>query len=150
MRDRTEKTELCVLCMVYDGDKILVQNRQKEDWKGYVFPGGHVEPGESFVDAVKREIKEETGLTIPHPELCGLKQFPGEYGRYVVFLFKTDCYEGTLQSSEEGEMRWVRRSDLPKIDTVADFAELMSVFDDDSLTEFQYVPGKNGWDIVIR
>ena len=49
---RTETVELTVLCLIQDGDKILLQNREKEDWKGYTLPGGHIEPGESFVDAV--------------------------------------------------------------------------------------------------
>ncbi len=62
--NRTELAELTVLCLISDGDKVLLQNRIKEDWKGYTLPGGHVEPGESFVDAVIREMKEETGLII--------------------------------------------------------------------------------------
>ena len=33
-----EKCELTTLCLVYDEDKILVQNRLKEDWKGIVLP----------------------------------------------------------------------------------------------------------------
>ena len=73
---RTERAELTVLCMIYDGARILLQDRVKDDWKGYTFPGGHVEPGESFVDCAIREIKEETGLDIEHPVLCGMKQFP--------------------------------------------------------------------------
>ncbi|MBQ7431883.1 MAG: DUF3427 domain-containing protein [Lachnospiraceae bacterium] len=52
---KTENVELTVLCLIQDGDKILLQNRVKKDWKGYTLPGGHVEHGESFVDAVKRE-----------------------------------------------------------------------------------------------
>jgi 8-oxo-dGTP diphosphatase len=70
---KTENVELTVLCLIQDGDKILLQNRVKKDWKGYTLPGGHVEPGESFVDAVKREMKEETGLDIINPKLTGIK-----------------------------------------------------------------------------
>lgn len=50
--DRTERVELAVLCLLTDGDKLLLQNRVKRDWHGCALPGGHVEPGESFVDAV--------------------------------------------------------------------------------------------------
>ena len=85
---RTEIVELTVLCLIEDGNKILLQNRVKKDWRGYALPGGHVEPGESFVDAVIREMKEETGLTILDPRLVGVKQFPLENGRYVVLLFR--------------------------------------------------------------
>ena len=57
---RTENVELTVLCLVYKGDRILLQNRIKKDWRGYTLPGGHVEPGESIVDAVIREMQEDT------------------------------------------------------------------------------------------
>ena len=60
---KTETVELTVLCLIEDENKILLQNRVKKDWQGYALPGGHVEPGESFVDAVVREMKEETELT---------------------------------------------------------------------------------------
>ena len=55
---RTEPVELTVLCLLQRGNEILLQNRVKKDWKGYTLPGGHVESGESFVDAVIREMKE--------------------------------------------------------------------------------------------
>jgi len=69
----TENVELTVLCLIQDGDRILLHNRSKNDWHGYTLPGGHVEPGESFVDAVIREFKEETGLTVIGPRLSGIK-----------------------------------------------------------------------------
>ena len=95
---RTENVELTVLCLIYKENKYLLQNRVKEDWKGYTLPGGHIEKGESVADAVVREVKEETGLTIYNPKLCGLKEFPIENGRYIVFLFNQcgERYHGTL------------------------------------------------------
>ena len=147
---RTENVELTVLCLVYKGDRILLQNRIKKDWQGYTLPGGHVEPEESIVDAVIREMKEETGLTIRDPKLCGIKQFPIDGGRYLVFLFKTGEYTGELVSSEEGKMEWIQRSALPKMETVADLQELLSVFDREDLTEFQYIVTGDQWDVVLH
>ena len=148
--DRTEKTELCVLCLVEDGSRILVQNRTKPDWRGVVLPGGHVEKEESMVEAVIREMQEETGLTVIAPRLCGVKQFPGEYGRYLVLLFKTSQFTGTLQSSDEGEVWWEERNNLHNLNLVPDFEAMLSVFDRDDLTEFQYVGSPDQWKLIIR
>lgn len=144
---RTEQVELTTLCMVYDKSRVLLQNRIKEDWKGHTFPGGHVEPGESFIDSVTREMKEETGLTIINPVLCGIKQFPIEGGRYLVFLFKTNEFHGNLVSSDEGEMKWIERQDLENISLAEDFFELLEVMDSDKLTEFQYIVKEEDWKV---
>lgn len=148
--NRCEFVELTVLCMVYDDHKILLQNRVKSDWKGYTFPGGHVEKGESFVEATIREIKEETGLTVKNLQLCGIKQFPIDHGRYIVLLYKTNQYEGHLISSQEGEMKWIDRKSLENIELVEDFMELLQVFDQDDLSEFQYKIENNQWNVFLK
>lgn len=59
----TENVELTVLCLLHRDGAYLLQDRIKKDWQGYTLPGGHIEPGESIVDAVVREMREETGLS---------------------------------------------------------------------------------------
>lgn len=147
---RTEQVELTVLCLIHNEDSYLLQDRVKEDWKGYTLPGGHIEPGESIVDAVVREMKEETGLTIRSPRLCGVKQFPIEGGRYIVFLFETDQFEGKVVDSDEGKMHWVKISELLNVNLVDDFDELIEVMLSDNLTEFQYIVENDEWLIVKK
>ncbi len=147
---RTENVELTVLCLITDGDRMLLQNRTKNDWQGYTLPGGHVEQGESFVDAVIREMKEETGLDIKNPRLVGVKQFPIKNGRYVVLLFKVTEYSGTVVSSDEGQMEWVESNRLSEINTVDDFEDLMRVINDPTLTEFQYLVDGETWTVSIK
>lgn len=147
---RTENVELTVVCLLEDGGKVLLQNRKKEDWHGWALPGGHVASGESFVDAVIREMREETGLTIRNPKLVGVKQFPIEAGRYVVLLFKAVEWAGTLTSSEEGEMKWVEYSQLPSLKTVDDLEEMLHMMNAPGLTEFQYLLCGGEWVVSIK
>lgn len=146
----TEKIELTVLCLVRRGNDILLQDRVKADWRGYALPGGHVEPGESIVGAVVREMQEETGLTVLDPRLCGVKQFPVDTGRYLVLLFACDRYEGELSSSEEGKMEWVPRDRLGEYPCVEHLEELIAVMESDGLSEFQYVLRDGDWIPVLK
>ena len=153
--DRTEITELTVLCLIHDEERYLLQDRVDKNWKGYTLPGGHVEPGESIVDAVVREMKEETGLVIRSPKLCGIKQFPlkdGDYtkGRYLVFLFETSDFEGDLVSSDEGEMHWVDKNEISKVNLVDDFLDLIDVMMNKEYSEFQYTVEDGNWIVNKR
>ena len=137
---RRETVTLTNMCMIYDGEgNILVQDRLDPDWPGVTFPGGHVEPGESFTRAVIREVWEETGLTIEVPRLCGLKQFiEGDGTRYIVILYKTDKFSGELRSSREGRVFWIKRSELERYQLPVSFDQMIRVFEDDSAGE-QYL-----------
>ena len=138
------------MCMVYDGDKVLVQDRTDPDWPGITFPGGHIESGESFCASVIREVFEETGLTIENPRLCGVKQFQTkENARYVVFFYKADQYHGQLQSSDEGEVFWLRRSEFDRYSFVEDFADMLKVFEQEDLNEFYYYKENGNWRLKL-
>ena len=144
---RSEQAIFTNICMVYDDcGNILVQNRRAQDWPGICFPGGHVEPGESFVESVIREVWEETGLTIEKPILCGTKQFQTEKGeRYVVFFYKTNHFSGELKSSAEGEVFWIPRKDLNRYTLCTDFEDMVKVFEDEGLSEFYYYLENSNW-----
>ncbi len=130
------------MCMIYDDDgNILVQDRVNKNWSGVTFPGGHVEPNESFVSSVIREVKEETGLNIENPVLCGIKQFQTKNGaRYIVLFYKTNKFSGELVSSDEGRVFWIKRSELESYCLAYDFADMVKVFESDDLSEFYYCP----------
>ena len=148
---RSEMAEFTNLCMVSDGNgNILVQDRKNPDWPGITFPGGHVEPGESFTDSVIREVFEETGLTIENPRLCGVKQFQTkENARYVVFFYKADQYHGQLQSSDEGEVFWLPRREFDDHSFVEDFGDMLKVFEEDDLNEFYYYKENGNWALKL-
>ena len=135
---KSEKAIITALCMIHKDNKILMQDKVK-GWCGLTFPGGHIEKEESFVLGLKREIFEETGLTIHNPKLCGIKQFQTENDeRYIVIYFKTNEFEGELTSSDEGKMIWLERNDLNENNTAKGFLDTLKAFDDDNINEMMY------------
>ncbi len=148
---RTETVILTNMCMISDGDKILVQNKTDPEWGGVTFPGGHVEKGESFTDAVIREVFEETGLTVRSPQLCGIKDWTRDDGsRYIVLTYKTDKFSGELRSSEEGEVYWVKKSDFLSLDLADTMTEYFKLFSDDDLSELYYYKEDGEWKTVLK
>lgn len=148
---KEEKAIFTVLCMITDNNgNVLVEDRKDPDWPGVCFPGGHVEIGESFTAAAIRETKEETGLTIKNPTLCGVKQFQTRNdARYVVFFYKANRFSGSLRSSEEGEVFWVPREELKKYHLVEDFMDMVKVMEHDDLNEFYYFKDGDQWRLKL-
>ncbi len=140
------------MCMIYDDNsdgtrKILVQDRLNKNWPGITFPGGHVEKDESFVESTIREIKEETGLTVSNLKLCGIKQFQTlDDARYVVLLYKTNCFEGELKSSDEGKVFWIKAEEIDNYPLANDFRQMYEVFISEDMSEFYY---HKNWNIRL-
>ena len=137
MNRRTE-VELTNMCLIYDDNRILVQQKTGIGYEeGLVFPGGHVEPGESLLQSVIREMKEETGLDIENPQPCGYKDWIQEDGtRYLVLLYKTNRFSGELKASDEGKVFWLDKKDIPKANLIWNMRELLNVFEGNEYSEY--------------
>lgn len=137
---RAELCELTNMVMIQD-DKgnVLVKNRQNTDWNGIVFPGGHIELGESFVKSAVREVKEETGLDIQNLVLCGTKQFTtNDNCRYIVFLYKTNDFTGHIHDSKEGKVSWIKLDEIQNYKLASGFKDMLDVFENTKYNELYY------------
>ena len=143
---RAEIVTLTNMCMIYDENKVLVQDKVDKNWGGITFPGGHVEKGESFSDAVIREIYEETGLKITSPVLCGIKDWINEDGsRYMVLCYKTNQYEGQLVSSSEGKVYWMGLDEMKQSNLAEGMDKTLEVFLNEDIGEYFFYQENGNW-----
>jgi 8-oxo-dGTP diphosphatase len=79
-------------------------NRGK--WNGL---GGKFEPGETPEECARREILEESGLTVEHMDFKGMITFPGFANEedWYTFVFVVDAFYGELIEPEEGYLQWI-------------------------------------------
>lgn len=138
--NRKTPVELTNMCMIYDGQgNVLVEEKLVQNSKGLIFPGGHVESNESVAESMIREIKEETGLTISNLQFCGIKDWIELDGsRYMVFLYKTSTYSGSIQSSSEGEIFWMPLEELKAKETLWHLDMMLEIFEGNGVTELYF------------
>ncbi len=131
----SEKVIFMNMCMLVRGDEVLALDKVNSSYTGITFPGGHVEEGETFRDAVVREMQEETGYTIYHPVLRGIYHWYRDGVHNVGLLYRADQFDGELKSSEEGRVYWIDRSDYEKKDLAVGMPRVLQIMDGDEFTE---------------
>ncbi len=129
--------------------RVLVLDRVKKDWGGLTFPGGKVEPGESFTASAIREIYEETGLVIESLIPCGVVHWANKESgkRYIEYLYRAERFTGTpIEGTEEGKIFWMNTDELLQSDRLsANFDLYLPLFLTDGYSELFFDWDGQSW-----
>ncbi len=104
-------------CILRSEAGLLLLRRSKEPNLGkYVPVGGHLEPFETPGEAVIREVKEETGISIEEPRLRGIltETSPTEYN-WIIYIYTADITAIPPVECAEGTLEWVTPERLDTI-----------------------------------
>ena len=134
-KHKPEQVIFMNMCMICDGDQVLALNKVGKNYSGITFPGGHVEHGEIYADAVIREIYEETGLTITDPVLRGIYHWYRDGLHNVGLLYKATKFSGELKSSDEGEVYWIPLEEYQKLSLATGMKQVLQIMEKDEFTE---------------
>ena len=108
------------LCYIENEEHYLMLHRIKkvndENHDKWIGVGGKFEAGESPEDCLLREVREETGLELTNYRYRGIVTFvSNEWGTEYMHLFTATGFKGTLKSCEEGELAWVKKSEIENL-----------------------------------
>lgn len=102
-------------CYLKKDNRVLMIKFSKKWGQVYAPPGGKFESGETPLDCIMREFKEETGLTLINPKLQGISYWQ-DSAEGIIFIYIAEEYKGKLSKvSSEGELEWIKIDDLLSI-----------------------------------
>jgi ADP-ribose pyrophosphatase YjhB (NUDIX family) len=133
-RHYPDRPYLAVSAVIVRDGEFLAVRRARPPMQGlFTLPGGGVEAGESLAEAVCREVREETGLTIEAAALAGYREVitRDDAGRvqrhFVILTFAARWVAGEPRLNEELlEARWIRPAGLPELSTTEGLAEIVA------------------------
>jgi 8-oxo-dGTP diphosphatase len=117
----TDRPELCVGAVIlFDGDLLVVRRGRPPAAGQWSLPGGRVEPGELLVEAVVREVREETGLEgVAGPLIGWVERFLDDR-HFVILDFEVTVLDqgSPVAGDDADEVAWVPLADLADVDLV--------------------------------
>ena len=120
---------LTVRGIIKDNDKILIVKRHpksRTDPEMWELPGGKVENGEFFADALVREIKEETNLDVKVGDFCDAVQNDYMHKRTVQIMMYFDEVEGEIKISDEHtDWMWASLDEIRKLEISTSLKKLL-------------------------
>ena len=113
---------------ILDGPRVLVIQRGRPPGQGlWSVPGGRVEAGETLAQAVAREVREETGLTVEvGPFVCVIERFGDDF-HFVILDYLARVVGGTLAAgTDAADARWVTDQELAALPTTEGLADVLA------------------------
>lgn len=136
----TSSTITVVAGLIQQSGRLLVCQRRRDgafalQWE---FPGGKVEPGETYENGLRRELREELGIEAHiGPEAYRTRHdYPGKYTVELLFYHVVD-FSGALHNHAFEDIRWAYPADLPTFDFLEGDAELITLLSQGQLPLLQ-------------
>lgn len=120
---------LTVRGIIKNNDEILVVKRHpksRTDPEMWELPGGKVESGEFFTDALIREIKEETNLDVSVADFCEAIQNDYSHKRTVQIMMYLENIEGEVKISDEHtDWKWATLEEIKTLNISTSLKKLL-------------------------
>ncbi len=119
------RIEPCVIVLVKRDDQILLARHVQRNQQVYACIAGFMEAGETAEQAVRREVHEETGLTLKNIRYFGSQSWP--FPSQLMLAFTAEYASGNieLQATEISDARWFSRSQMPQYPPAGSVAHAM-------------------------
>ena len=118
-------TQVRVQGVCFSGGRVLCALHRKATDRYWVLPGGHLEPGESLIDGLVRELLEETGLAVEEERLWAVSEFRSDARHVVDCTFLVSRFsgrprlgidpEGPAHSASLADVRWMTREEFADV-----------------------------------